>query len=186
MDRDRLAQEIAQVFASRNEDAAAVYLFGSVARDQDRADSDVDIAVLYGKPVEPGLAGLKLDLAGDLEEHLGRPVDLVVLDHQSPDFIHRVLRDGIIVLETNRSARIRFEVKARNEYFDVLPTLQLYRRAQRTSESLFEQVHPLEDLDDDDRARLESAMNRSRQQTAEGKGIPAAQVASELWVAHRR
>jgi len=128
VDRDRLAQEIAHVFAARNEDAAAVYLFGSVARGEDRPDSDVDVAVLYGKPVEPGLAGLKLALAGDLEERLGRRVDLVVLDAQSPDFIHRVLRDGLLVLENNRSARIRFEVTARNEYFDVLPRLQEYRR----------------------------------------------------------
>lgn len=48
MERDRLAQEIAHVFAARSEDAAAVYLFGSVARGEGRADSDVDVAVLYG------------------------------------------------------------------------------------------------------------------------------------------
>jgi predicted nucleotidyltransferase len=116
------------VFAARNEAAAAVYLFGSVARGEGRADSDVDVAVLYGKPVDPGLAGLKLALAGDLEERLGRRVDLVVLDNQPPDLVHRVLRDGLIVLENNRSARIRFEVTARNEYFDVLPMLRRYRR----------------------------------------------------------
>jgi predicted nucleotidyltransferase len=121
-------QEIAHVFVARNEDAAAVYLFGSVARGEGRADSDVDVAVLYGKPVEPGLAGLKLALAGDIEERLGRRVDLVLLDNQPPDLIHCVLRDGLLVLETNRSARIRFEVTARNEYFDVLPMLQRYRR----------------------------------------------------------
>jgi predicted nucleotidyltransferase len=123
-----MAQEIAQVFAARNEDAAAVYLFGSAARGEARPDSDVDVAVLYGKALEPGLAGLKLALAGDLEARLGRPVDLVVLDTQSPDFIHRVLRDGLLVIETNRSARVRFEVTARNEYFDVLPRLQEYRK----------------------------------------------------------
>jgi uncharacterized protein len=128
VDRDQLAQQIAHVFAARNEGEAAVYLFGSVARGEARPDSDVDVAVLYGKPIEPGLAGLKLGLAGDLEERLGRPVDLVVLDHQSPDFIHRVLCDGILVVENNRSARIHFEVTARNEYFDVLPRLQEYRR----------------------------------------------------------
>ncbi len=128
MDRDRLAQEIAHVFAARNETPAAVYLFGSVARGEGRADSDVDVAVLYGKPVQPGLAGLKLALAGDLEERLGQPVDLVVLDNQPPDLVHRVLRDGWMVLETNRSARIRFEVSARNAYFDVLPTLRRYRK----------------------------------------------------------
>ena len=128
MDRDRLAQEIAHVFAARNEDAAAVYLFGSVARGEAGVDSDVDVAVLVGKPVDPGLAGLKLALAGDLEERLGRHVDLLVLDHQPPDLVHRVLRDGLIVLENDRSARIRFEVTARNEYFDILPMLRLYRR----------------------------------------------------------
>jgi predicted nucleotidyltransferase len=128
VDRDRLVQEIAQVFAARNEDAAAVYLFGSVARGEASADSDVDVAVLCGKPVDPGLAGLKLALAGDLEARLGRRVDLVVLDHQPPDLVHRVLRDGLLVIENNRSARIRFEVAARNEYFDVLPMLRRYRR----------------------------------------------------------
>ena len=100
VDRDRLVQEIAHVFAARSEDAAAVYLFGSVARGEGRADSDVDVAVLYGKPVDPGLAGLKLALAGDLEERLGRRVDLVVLDNQPPDLVHRVLRDGLIIIET--------------------------------------------------------------------------------------
>ena len=128
MDRERIAQEITRVFAARNENATAVYLFGSIARGEGRPNSDVDVAVLYGKPVEAGLAGLKLALAGDLEERLGRRVDLVVLDSQPPDFVHRVLRDGLLVLENNRSARIRFEVNARNEYFDVLPMLRRYRR----------------------------------------------------------
>lgn len=128
MDRERIAQEITRVFAARNENATAVYLFGSIARGEGRPNSDVDVAVLYGKPVEAGLAGLKLALAGDLEERLGRRVDLVVLDSQPPDFVHRVLRDGLLVVENNRSARIRFEVNARNEYFDVLPMLRRYRR----------------------------------------------------------
>ena len=128
VDRERIAQEITRVFAARNENAVAVYLFGSVARGEGGPNSDVDVAVLYGKPVDAGLAGLKLALAGDLEERLGRRVDLVVLDSQPPDLVHRVLRDGLLVLENNRSARIRFEVNARNEYFDVLPMLRRYRR----------------------------------------------------------
>jgi uncharacterized protein len=131
VDRERLAQEIAHVFAARNENAAAVYLFGSLARGEGQVDSDVDVAVLYGKPVEPCLAGLKLALAGDLEERLGRRVDLVVLDNQPPDLVHRVLRDGFIVVENDRSARIRFEVAARNQYFDVLPMLRRYRSPRR-------------------------------------------------------
>ena len=128
VNRDGLVKEIARTFVARNEDAAAVYLFGSVARGDDGPDSDADVAVLYGKPVDAGLAGLKLGLAGDLEARLGRRVDLVVLDHQPPDLVHRVLRDGLIVVENDRSARIRFEVQARNAYFDILPVLRRYRR----------------------------------------------------------
>jgi hypothetical protein len=44
------------------------------------------------------------------------------------DLAHRVLRDGLLLLERDRSARIRFEVRARNEYFDLLPHLRRYRR----------------------------------------------------------
>jgi len=34
------------VFAARNENATAVYLFGSIARGEGRPNSDVDVAVL--------------------------------------------------------------------------------------------------------------------------------------------
>jgi hypothetical protein len=44
------------------------------------------------------------------------------------DLVHRVLRDGVLLLERDRSARIRFEVRARNDYFDLLPHLRRYRR----------------------------------------------------------
>jgi hypothetical protein len=54
------------------------------------------------------------------------------------------------------------------------------------AEVCLELVEPVEDLDEEDRARLKAAMDRSRQQIAEGKGIPAEQVVSELWTAHRR
>lgn len=128
MDRDQIVQEIARTFVARNEEVAAVYLFGSVARGNGGPDSDVDVAVLYGRPVDAGLSRLRLGLAGDIEARLGRRVDLVVLDHQPPDLVHRVLRDGLIVVENNRSARIGFEVRARNAYFDILPVLRRYRR----------------------------------------------------------
>jgi hypothetical protein len=36
--------------------------------------------------------------------------------------IHRVLPDGILIHDRNPSAYICFEVKARNEYFDLYPT----------------------------------------------------------------
>lgn len=108
------------------------YLFGSEARGEARPDSDVDVAVLFRHDPPLSLDGLGLDLAAELEQRLGRTVDLVVLNRASPDLVHRVLRDGNLLLETDRAARVRFEVKSRAEYFDVLPYLREYRRATRT------------------------------------------------------
>ena len=39
-------------------------------------------------------------------------------------------------------------------------------------------------LDAEDRARLEAAIAKGRQEIADGKGIPAEQVISDLWAAH--
>ncbi len=68
-------------------------------------------------------------LLARLERAAGREVDLVILDGADPDLIHRVLRDGILLVEHDRSARIAFEVRARNAYFDLAPVRERYRRA---------------------------------------------------------
>ena len=124
-----LVRQLEAFFAQRPEALACVYLFGSAARGTLRTGSDVDIAVLYADEPPATLEGLGLDLAADLERRLRRTVDLVVLNCAPVDLIHRILRDGILVCERDRSARIRFEVRARNEYFDLLPVLREYRRA---------------------------------------------------------
>lgn len=129
MSAEPLEDRIRQFFAGRAEDLVAVYLFGSVARETSRADSDVDVAVLLGSGPPSTFEGLSLRLEGDLERLLGRPLDLVVLDGAPVDLVHRVLRDGVLLVDRDPSVRIRFEVQARNEYFDLEPILKLYRRA---------------------------------------------------------
>jgi predicted nucleotidyltransferase len=121
-------EQLRQYFVTSHEGLVCVYLYGSLARGEDHARSDADIAVLYERALPPTLHGLGLDLAAQLERCLTRSVDLLVLNRAPVDLIHRVLRDGILVYEGDRSARIQFEVKARNEYFDLLPYLRQYRR----------------------------------------------------------
>jgi predicted nucleotidyltransferase len=110
------------------DDVAAVYLFGSVAAGTDTAASDIDLGVLYGVTPAARLDAGPLDLEGDLERRLGRPVQLVVLNGAPADLRIRVLRAQRLLVDRNRSARIRFEVATRNEFFDLEPMLVDYRR----------------------------------------------------------
>jgi hypothetical protein len=59
----------------------------------------------------------------------GKRVDLVVMNSASPDLVHRILRDGELLVERDRSQRIQLEVQARNTYFDTKPLRDAYRRA---------------------------------------------------------
>ncbi len=106
----------------------AVYVFGSIGRGEARASSDVDVGVLLDH-APATIHDYPTDLKYDLEEATGREVDLVVLNNASSDLIHRVLRDGKRVLIRNNSKRIAFEIKSRNEYWDLLPYLQRIRRS---------------------------------------------------------
>jgi predicted nucleotidyltransferase len=107
---------------------AAAYLFGSMARGTARPDSDVDVGVLYSKDPPKTLLGMGFTLEADLESALGLPVQLVVLNYAPVDLIVRVLRDGKLLVDRDRSRRIQFEVQSRNEYWDLEPYLRLYRR----------------------------------------------------------
>ncbi len=108
-------------------DVAAAWLFGSMARGDDRADSDVDVLLdleLRGLAVHERVS----EIQDQLVVELGRSVDVVPLGDAPVDLVHRVLRDGILVHETDHRRRLEFEVRARNEHWDLLPILELYRR----------------------------------------------------------
>ncbi|MFQ6047389.1 MAG: nucleotidyltransferase domain-containing protein [Gemmatimonadales bacterium] len=81
-----IPQEIAQIMRSRGVVRAG--MFGSVARDEATAVSDVDFLVEFEKGrTLLDLAGLRLDL----EQELGRHVDVA-----TPDSLHPALRDEIM------------------------------------------------------------------------------------------
>lgn len=118
-------------FATHPHGLVAAYLFGSVARGDERPGSDVDIAVVLGR--HGGLELADLDrcaaIQGAIADLLHREVDLVPLDTASPDLQFRVLRDRVLLFEGDETARIEFEIHARNDYFDLLPNLLRYRAA---------------------------------------------------------
>ncbi len=75
-------------------DIRAAYLFGSFARGDAAADSDIDVRLECGKGVGYGEL---LDIQEELESALGRPVEIVTnpLEFMRPAFRQRIQRDEV-------------------------------------------------------------------------------------------
>lgn len=128
--KDDILPELRGYFAQEADDLVAVYLFGSVARGEERPNSDVDLGVVFGSHAAPTLEQFDrlAAMQSALRQKLEREVDLVSLDAAAPDLVHHAFLDKILVFEGDHDARIEFEVLARNQYFDLLPLLLSYRQ----------------------------------------------------------
>lgn len=128
MDCDQIVDRLRDVLTDVDPSIVCAYVFGSVARGEAGERSDVDLAILQRERAAGRLTDLRFELEGQIERATGRPAQVVDLNAAPPDLVHHVLLDGRILLDRDPAARVRFEVRARNEYFDLLPVLQLYRR----------------------------------------------------------
>jgi uncharacterized protein len=102
---------------------AAAWVFGSVARGEARADSDIDLAVLLREPSANALTMRRelMRLAASLESAAGRRVDLVVLGLHDPILAYRVLSEGRLLHDADPERRIDFTSDALARYLDWAP-----------------------------------------------------------------
>jgi predicted nucleotidyltransferase len=108
-------------------DLVAVYLFGSTARGQAHALSDVDVAVLFAAELSAaGLFARTLELGVVLDEALRRPVDVIALNRAPPALCFQVLRHGRLLLENDRTQRCVFVMHALGRYYDAKPYLDYH------------------------------------------------------------
>lgn len=129
MDRAAIIETLTDYFAGRHEVVAA-YLFGSVARGEARTGSDVDIGVLLrdGKPGTLEEFDVVFVIQDELERRCACAVDVVVMNGAPLDLLHRILRDGVLLLDREPLRRMEFELQTRTSYFDFLPLLLRYRQ----------------------------------------------------------
>lgn len=117
-------------YLARQDDILAAYLYGSVARGQANCLSDVDVAVLLAAgPDHQAVVERQMMLMTHLDHFSDRQVQVTVLNHASPQLAYEVIRDGWLLYESDRLARIQFEVCAMKIYFDFQPALKAYDRA---------------------------------------------------------
>lgn len=113
-----LVQELRQLAgasASRIPEVTLVVLFGSVARDNARPDSDADLGVLGGGFWQ------QLELGSTLAARLGREPHVVDLERASEAFAYEVARTGIVLFERAPFTWARFQGSAATRFFDFQP-----------------------------------------------------------------
>lgn len=101
---EAVADLLRQALAGRTEVRLAI-LFGSTARGTDRADSDVDVAVL-GRELD------QLALATELTRAVRREVQIVDLDAVGFPMLQAIVRDGVIVAEHEKGCAARWRSHA--------------------------------------------------------------------------
>lgn len=111
------------------------YLFGSQARSDAHAESDVDVAVYidrdragdppFGYPAELAtVLAAALGTDRDSGNRQDARVDVVLLNDAPPLLYHRVLRDGIRLLARDLRATTVREGRALSRYCDYVPHLR--------------------------------------------------------------
>jgi predicted nucleotidyltransferase len=110
-----------RLFFKKEDNIRLAFLIGSFATGKSRPDSDVDVAVLFGRIPDHMKI---LDLRERLSEGLKRDIDLVILNEAGPIIRMQALKTGI---------RLRAEKGAYEDFFR--PDSQRVRRSEANPRS---------------------------------------------------
>jgi len=120
-----------QTYFAQQPDVRFAYVYGSVARGQTWAESDLDIGVWFADSL-PTLEPLRrnVSLASELKQLLDDAieVDVRVLNDAPIEFLWQVYYHGRCVFVRDEQERVNFEVRVMREYFDFKPVLDEYYR----------------------------------------------------------
>jgi hypothetical protein len=100
-------------------------LFGSTARDQRRAGSDVDVGLL----LDPSTPATRLQAQARLGRAAGRDVHVIYLDEAPPLLRFEIATDGVVLVERMPGLWTDFKAKAMVDWWDWAPTARKIHRA---------------------------------------------------------
>lgn len=114
---DTLKTKIENFFLCK-EQVISVDLFGSYAKSLQRADSDIDIAILCDKNNVPSKFDI-LSWRQDLSDLLGLEVDLVCLNNVSPILGMQVAQDRVNILLKDEKAYSLYNMYLYSDYAEL-------------------------------------------------------------------
>jgi len=119
-----LTQQIKDYF-EKQPDVEFVYLFGSAVTGHIHGESDMDIGIFYQEKPD---AERLFTMQSKLEECIGHPIDLVVLNDANPVLAYQIITGGRLIFSRNEFARYRFVLKVYQEYEDLTYYQQFIKR----------------------------------------------------------
>lgn len=125
MTTDKTTAEIEEVRRglAKYPEIAFAYLHGSSLTSE--SPRDLDIAIFLYDAAYAELSekrdvhmGFVIPIEMHLESIIGRKTDVQILNHAPLSFRHRVVQQGILILDNDVDRRCRFEYLSRYPYFD--------------------------------------------------------------------
>ena len=83
-----------RAYFSKRKEVVAAFLFGSYARNQERFDSDVDVAVLLTPEAAPEASALRSLYGVHLGKALGRDVQTVMMNTAGEELLKQIFSKG--------------------------------------------------------------------------------------------
>ncbi|HPH03810.1 MAG TPA: nucleotidyltransferase domain-containing protein [Spirochaetota bacterium] len=110
-------QQIIDTILGYYPDTQAIYLFGSYGTEYERPESDIDLGLLLPHETAVQLPTLALTPVWHaLRKSMGREIDLINLRLVSTVFQNEILNTARIILDSNRNARMVFEMQTLSAY----------------------------------------------------------------------
>ncbi len=117
----------------KHPEVSFAYVHGSVLTSE--TPRDLDIAIFlhpesYKELADKGEAsiGFAIPLEMELERALGTKADIQILNTAPLSFRHRIVHDGLLVIDNEIDMRCHFEYLSRVQYFDFRPRREQYLR----------------------------------------------------------
>jgi len=114
-DKKHLIEKAAAVLQSK-EYIVFAYIFGSFTAETSFNDIDFGIFIHGENPKSP--LALEFELELELENTLGFPVDMRIINNAPVSFVYNVLKSGVVIVDKNISLRADFEGLICKKYFD--------------------------------------------------------------------
>jgi hypothetical protein len=132
MEKSKIIKYITEILYERS-DILFGYIHGSISSSDN--PRDIDVAVF----IDPGLYeelsadgelnfGYAIPLEMEVEQRIGKKVDIQILNSAPLGFQYRVINSGTLVTDKDSDKRADFECLTRVKYYDFRPRVEEYLR----------------------------------------------------------